>query len=115
MGHIRNYVIEAASHSNLLAHQIIWNIQCNKYTDEDGKNEDPVLFKKLTEIQDEIVARLASGPAKTFREREFDFFKTVTDISGTIRPFEKGEKRKQACLKELAKIKVPQGNSSIID
>lgn len=110
MGHIRQYVIDAASHSNLLAHQIIWNIMCNKYTDEEGKNEDPILFKKLNSIQEEIIAKLASGPARVFREREFDFFKQVTDISGTIKPFEKGEKRKQACLKELAKIKVPPGN-----
>ena len=109
MGHVRNYVIEAASRSNLLAHQIIWNIQCNKYTDEEGKNEDPVLFRKLQEIEDEIIRRLESGPARAFREREFAFFKEITDISGTIKPFEKGEKRKQACLRELAKIKVQYG------
>ncbi|XP_055327551.1 phosphatidylinositol 4-kinase alpha-like isoform X2 [Paramacrobiotus metropolitanus] len=109
MGYIRQYVVAAASHSNLLAHQIIWNIQCNKYTDEEGKNEDPILFKKLNSIQEEIIAQLASGPARVFREREFEFFKEVTDISGLIKPFEKGEKRKQACLKELAKIKVPPG------
>ncbi|GAU94989.1 hypothetical protein RvY_06681 [Ramazzottius varieornatus] len=79
---------------NILAHQTIWNIQCSKYTDEEGKNENPVLFRKLQEIQDEIIRRLESGSARASRVREFALIKEITDISGTVKPYEKGEKRK---------------------
>ncbi|GAU94982.1 hypothetical protein RvY_06676 [Ramazzottius varieornatus] len=78
----------------VLAHQTIWNIQCSKYTDEEGKNENPVLFRKLQEIREEVIRRLESGSAKASREREFALIKEITDISGTIKPYEKGEKRK---------------------
>lgn len=47
-----------------------------------------------------------NGPAKDFYEREFAFFQEVTAISGTIRPFPKGQERKDALLKEIKKIKL---------
>lgn len=50
-----------------------------------------------------------SGPAKSFYEREFDFFGKVTAISGEIRPYPKGEERKNALMKALSKIDVQLG------
>ena len=50
-----------------------------------------------------------SPAARNFYEREFSFFKEITDISGRIKPFEKGKKRKDACLEALAEIKLEQG------
>jgi phosphatidylinositol 4-kinase len=50
-----------------------------------------------------------SGHEKSFYEREFSFFREITEISGNIRKFPKGPERKEACLRELAKVKVKQG------
>uniref|UniRef100_A0A158Q770 1-phosphatidylinositol 4-kinase n=1 Tax=Elaeophora elaphi TaxID=1147741 RepID=A0A158Q770_9BILA len=44
------------------------------------------------------------GAARRFYDSEFHLFKQITDISGKIRPFPKGEARKKACLAALAEI-----------
>jgi phosphatidylinositol 4-kinase len=48
-----------------------------------------------------------TGAARRFYDTEFDTFHRITAISGTIKPFPKGEQRKIACLRELAKIQLP--------
>jgi len=47
--------------------------------------------------------------AKAFYEREFSFFNSITNISGIIKPFEKGKKRRDACLKALEEVKLVGG------
>ncbi len=47
-----------------------------------------------------------SGDAKKFYEREFDFFKKVTSVSGKIKDYPKGQARKAACVKALQEIEV---------
>ena len=42
--------------------------------------------------------------AKAFYDREFTFFNSITNISGIIKPYEKGMKRKEACLKALDEV-----------
>lgn len=44
------------------------------------------------------------GAARKFYDSEFDLFKRITDISGKIRLYPKGEARKRACLAALAEI-----------
>lgn len=44
------------------------------------------------------------GAARKFYDNEFDLFKRITDISGKIRPYPKGEARRKACLAALAEI-----------
>ena len=36
-----------------------------------------------------------------FHERQFDFFKKITSVSGKIKDFPKGPQRKNACYKAL--------------
>lgn len=50
MGYVAELIIWLAGHSQLLAHQLIWNMETNMYTDEDSKNKDPVLYDALSEI-----------------------------------------------------------------
>ena len=50
-----------------------------------------------------------SGPAKRFYQREFDFFRRITNISGAIRPYPKGAERKKACLEQLQTVRVQHG------
>lgn len=108
MGYLVEFIKLLAQKSQLAAHQIIWNMQTNKFTDEEGHNKDDDLYDTLEGLIENIVTSL-SGPAKRFYEREFDFFGKITAVSGEIRPYPKGEERKKACLEQLSKIAVQPG------
>ncbi|XP_074027148.1 phosphatidylinositol 4-kinase III alpha isoform X2 [Leptinotarsa decemlineata] len=108
MGYVTEFIKYIAKKSQIVAHQLIWNMKTNMFVDEDMMQKDHVLFETLESITNSIVGDL-SGPAKLFYEREFDFFDKITNISGEIRPFPKGAERKKACLEALSKIKVQPG------
>lgn len=105
MGYISELMIWLAGHSQLLAHQLIWNMQTNMYTDEESKIKDPTLFDPLNDIMQKIISQL-EGAARRFHEAEFKLFHQLTAISGTIKPYPKGDARKKACLKALADVKI---------
>ncbi|CAB3403701.1 unnamed protein product [Caenorhabditis bovis] len=105
MGYIAELIIWLGGHSQLLAHQLIWNMQTNMYIDEESKVKDPVLYEPLNDIMCKIISQL-EGAARRFHKAEFDLFKQLTAISGTIKPYPKGEARKKACLKALADVKI---------
>jgi phosphatidylinositol 4-kinase len=44
MGYIAEFIRAAASRSQLLAHQLIWNMQTNMYKDEDCQEPDGITF-----------------------------------------------------------------------
>lgn len=50
MGYVAELMVWLAGHSQLLAHQLMWNMETNMYTDEDSKNKDPVLYEALNNI-----------------------------------------------------------------
>ncbi|XP_058809461.1 phosphatidylinositol 4-kinase alpha isoform X2 [Phymastichus coffea] len=108
MGYVTEFIKAIAKRSQIVAHQLIWNMHTNMYMDEDKQVKDPVLFDTLDALVKNILGAL-SGPAKQFYEREFDFFEKITNISGEIRPYPKGPERKQACLDALRKIEVQPG------
>lgn len=108
MGYVVEFIKVLAQKSQLAAHQLIWNMQTNKFTDEEGHTKDEDLYDIIEGLIESIVTSL-SGPAKKFYEREFDFFGKITAVSGEIRPFPKGAERKKACLEQLSKIAVQPG------
>jgi len=108
MGYVECYILWACNQSQLLAHQFIWNMKTNIFTDEDSKNKDPDIGEKLENMIEQITKSL-SGPALKFFEREFDFFNRVTNISGEIRPYPKGAERRKACQEALKKITLQPG------
>ncbi|PZC72005.1 hypothetical protein B5X24_HaOG212066 [Helicoverpa armigera] len=107
MGYVAELIKSLAKKSQVVAHQLIWNMHTNLYTDEEMHNKDS-LFDILESLTKNIVDHL-SGPAKAFYEREFDFFSQITNISGVIRPYPKGAERKRACLEALKNVKVQPG------
>ncbi|XP_078486851.1 phosphatidylinositol 4-kinase alpha [Ciona intestinalis] len=108
MGYVQDYLIWASGKSQLLAHQIIWNMKTNIYVDEDANQKDPEIGSTLEQIIETIISKL-SGPSQDFYRREFKFFSDVTAVSGTIKPFPKGPERTAACLEALADIEVLEG------
>lgn len=108
MGYVTELIKYIAKKSQIVAHQLIWNMKTNMYLDEDMQHKDTDLYEALESISNSIVSDL-SGPAKLFYEREFDFFDKITSISGEIRPFPKGPERRRACLDALSRIKVQSG------
>ncbi|KAK5133665.1 hypothetical protein LTR08_007519 [Meristemomyces frigidus] len=110
LGYVERYILEAATFSQLFAHQIIWNIKANAYKNGDEEaGPDPAkpLFDKVMEA---LVLSFSTDD-KDFYEREFDFFGKVTGISGTLKPLIKRPKpeRKQKIEEELRKIQVEVG------
>ena len=81
------------------------------YVDEEMKQRDPEIGDTLDQLADEIKAAM-TGSALQFYEREFSFFRKVTNISGIIRPFPKGPLRKAECLKALQEVELQQGYST---
>ncbi|XP_025837646.1 phosphatidylinositol 4-kinase alpha [Agrilus planipennis] len=108
MGYLLEYMKYVAKISQIVAHQLIWNMKANMYVDEDMQQKNVALFDVLSSLHQSIVSAL-SGPAKAFYQREFDFFDKITMISGEIKPFPKGVERKKACLEALSRIKVQPG------
>ncbi|CAG2236207.1 PI4KA [Mytilus edulis] len=105
MGYVTDFILWVSKKSQLLAHQLLWNMQTNKFTDEEATIKDEDIGDLLDTLMDNIKKSL-SGPALEFYEREFEFFDEITSISGRIRPFPKGPERKKACLDELKKVKL---------
>lgn len=107
-GYTKRYIKSAAQRSQLLMHQLIWNMRTNMYRDENGQEPDPDLYEVLDELVNSIISSL-SGLAKDFFEKEFDFVKRITSISGEIREFPKGESRRGALLQALKKFVIEPG------
>ena len=131
MGYVTEYIKYVAQKSQIVAHQLIWNMKTNMFMDEDMQQKDrkfPLhiyrlftflcnisinliycfiedIFDILEALANSVTSSL-SGPPQAFYEREFEFFAKITDISGQIRPYPKGIERKNACLEALSKIKV---------
>ncbi|XP_060554504.1 phosphatidylinositol 4-kinase alpha-like isoform X3 [Ruditapes philippinarum] len=108
MGYVTDFIRWAAKNSQLLAHQLLWNMKTNKFRDEEGLERDAEIGEQLEILMQEIQDQL-SGSALQFYQREFDFFGQITDISRIIKPFPKGPERKKACLEALSKIQLQHG------
>uniref|UniRef100_A0A183CM36 1-phosphatidylinositol 4-kinase n=1 Tax=Globodera pallida TaxID=36090 RepID=A0A183CM36_GLOPA len=105
MGYISKLILSLSVHSQLLAHQLLWNMRANMYTDEEAKIEDSVLYRPLKEIVDKITGQFENA-TRNFYECEFNFVDKITNISGAIKSIPKGEARKRACLKALTEVQL---------
>lgn len=109
LGYVAQFILKTSLISQLFCHQIIWNMNANKYKDDNSEVEDP-LKPTLDRMIDQIVGQL-SGEAQAFYEREFKFFDEVTSISGALKPYIKKSKpeKKAKIDEEMAKIEVLSG------
>jgi phosphatidylinositol 4-kinase A len=94
MGYVTEFIKYIGKKSQVVAHQVIWNMNTNKYLDEEGHNKDRRPFNAIAkphslsrlfsaalydilEMLTKCIVATLSGPAKQFYEREFDFFDKV--------------------------------------
>lgn len=104
-GYVREVIYWLAQHSQLLAHQLIWNMTTNVYRDQDSKIKDPQIGDLLEALIKEIKNGL-SGQEKEFFRREFDFFQEITEVSAKIKDKPLGDERKKACQLALRQVKL---------
>ena len=107
MGYMASVLVWLASHSQLLTHQLIWNMRTNIYRDDAGLQRDGVLGPIVDSLLIAIENQL-EGDGKQFFKREFDFFAQLVNVSAKIRPFPKGPQRKQECLAAIRQVQLPE-------
>jgi len=104
-GYVREVIFWLAKHSQLLSHQLIWNLTTNVYRDQDAKIKDPQIGEQLEMLIHDIENNL-TGLEKEFFKREFDFFAEITEVSAKIKDKPLGDERKKACQFALKQIKL---------
>ncbi len=92
MGFVRRLILALSRKSNLLAHQLIWNIRTNTYKNEDTPDNE--MQAKLEPIARQIEIDFTQD-AKFFYERVFAFSDRLTKVSDTIKVYPKGNSRKE--------------------
>ncbi|CAF0893475.1 unnamed protein product [Adineta steineri] len=101
MGFVRRLLLALSRKSNLLAHQLIWNIRTNIFKNETTPDNEMKI--KLEPIAQQIETAFTST-AKDFYENVFKFSDQLTNVSDIIKIYPKGNERKEACLKALKEI-----------
>jgi len=92
MGFVRRLILALSQKSNLLAHQLIWNIRTNTFKNETTPDQEMQI--KLEPIAQQIEINLTPD-AKKFYERVFQFSDRLTKVSDTIKAYPKGNERKE--------------------
>ena len=95
MGFVRRLILALSQKSNLLAHQLIWNIRTNTYKNED--TPDIEMQGKLEPIARQIEIGFTKD-ARNFYERVFDFSNRLTKVPEAIKVDRKGNARKEGKL-----------------
>ena len=54
LGFTAEFIRKISNRSNLVAHQLIWNMDVNMYRDEDGTDKDPIMYKILESLRSTI-------------------------------------------------------------
>eukprot|EP01133_Synstelium_polycarpum_P009767 gene9767-11405_t len=112
-GLVENYLVAASKTSELLAHQIIWNVLT--YTEADpntGKMiEDPGIADVARRLRDRITAAMDTQ-IKVNYDKEFEFFESFTAISGRLLQLKDPTKRKGHLHDELKTLAAQNNNSS---
>uniref|UniRef100_A0A672QTW4 Phosphatidylinositol 4-kinase alpha n=1 Tax=Sinocyclocheilus grahami TaxID=75366 RepID=A0A672QTW4_SINGR len=112
MGYVREYILWAAQKSQLLAHQFIWNMKTNIYTDEEGHQKD--LLETSLNITEHSFCVSCFSLEMALILHGVHFLVLCLKLKSPLcfsyfRPIPKGDEQKRACLRALSDIKVQPG------
>eukprot|EP01132_Coremiostelium_polycephalum_P009672 gene9672-11857_t len=113
-GQVENYLVSASKTSELLAHQIIWNLQT--YTEVDPNSisrivDDPSFQSSCKRLKERVVNEMDEKTLQNYKS-EFDFFESFTSISGRLLQLKDPTKRKTRLREELKMLTVETGNAN---
>ena len=108
-GLVEEYLVEAAGRSELLAHQLIWNMRNYPREAPAGYRVDGHIALVAERVRARVVAGFPSEARRRYEE-EFAFFDEFTAISSRLLPIER-EHRKEALIEELRKVQPPPDGS----
>jgi Phosphatidylinositol 3- and 4-kinase/PI4-kinase N-terminal region/Phosphoinositide 3-kinase family, accessory domain (PIK domain) len=106
---LREYLIEAASQSILLSHQVVWLCQAElgtEHEDEKAPILDSPTAESIEQLIGDVIKSLGPDQRRFFHE-EFDFIDSVTKISGILKPLPTKAARKARIQEVLETIHVP--------
>ncbi|KAH3743357.1 phosphatidylinositol 4-kinase alpha [Pelomyxa schiedti] len=105
---VEDYLVEVASQSQIIAHQLIWNAQTYPLeTTFGGGKVDTDFAIKAGHMRERIIQNFTQEEFNAYEE-EFGFFGNFTAISGKLLPVEK-DLRKPTLKAELRKLPVKEG------
>ena len=102
MGFVRRLILGLSSRSNLLAHQLIWNIRTNMFKNE--TTPDAEMQRKLEPLAQQIETCFTRD-ARRFYERVFSFSDDLTKVSDTIKIYPKGNERKKGMNLKISMLR----------
>ncbi|EFA85243.1 phosphatidylinositol 4-kinase [Heterostelium album PN500] len=110
-GLVEQYLVNASKTSELLAHQIIWNVQT--YTEADpntGKMiDDPQIQDVAKRLKERIISEMDPSTLENY-ESEFRYFESFTAISGRLLQLKDPTKRKGQLKDELKTLQTNHNN-----
>ncbi|EGC30157.1 hypothetical protein DICPUDRAFT_158137 [Dictyostelium purpureum] len=115
-GQVENYLVSASKTSELLAHQIIWNIQTYTEPDPNGRIilDDPLIQSVSKRLKDRVIDEMQDSEKiyNNYKE-EFAFFESFTAISGRLLQLKDPSKRKGQLKDELRMLTVNNNGSPL--
>jgi phosphatidylinositol 4-kinase A len=112
-GYLRRYMLSVVKKSDMFAHQLMWSLRTEQISKEDMEDETEKLTPsdfEMRDIADDLIVDILNAfsveQEKLYHE-EFDFFDTVTKISGQLReiPKEQQDERKKGLIAAAEELK----------
>ncbi|KAJ5068653.1 phosphatidylinositol 4-kinase alpha-related [Anaeramoeba ignava] len=102
-GFVFKFLLEAASKSFLVAHQLIWNCQAESQSTTVRPNDvlKPLALRLISEITSSFTLQQAY-----LYQSEFSFINRFTHISGILKPFKTKQERKAKIREQLKLIQI---------
>jgi phosphatidylinositol 4-kinase len=88
MGYVRQLLLRITAKSQLIAHQLLWNMKTNIFRDEEGEHYDEEIGESLENLMEQIRKSMSPQAVRIYNT-EFDFFFQITDVSRIIKPYPK--------------------------
>ncbi|KAL7668877.1 hypothetical protein ACOME3_009559 [Neoechinorhynchus agilis] len=104
LGIVEMLICHLAAKSNLLAHQLLWDMKTNCFLNEETPDGlmQPIMERLIGRITDRFGIR-----ENTFYRREVTFTDALVSVSKVLKGYRKGADRQKACFENIKTVVVP--------